>query len=99
MLKFIDRIVVNFAPLNPASRSARAFLQRLVTDGNRQSNPKCNVVINMSDKVGKPTIEVFYTNKQALKLDTETLTAAEIAKDVNRLSKRLQLDEDIAQSG
>ncbi|KAI8827028.1 uncharacterized protein EV422DRAFT_563110 [Fimicolochytrium jonesii] len=53
----------------------------------------------MSDKVRKPTVEVTYVNKATLKLDTETLTAAEIVKDVNRLSKRLQLEEDIAQSG
>ncbi|KAJ3137997.1 hypothetical protein HDU88_007536 [Geranomyces variabilis] len=99
MLKYLDKIVVNFAPLSPKSRSARAFMQQLITDGNRLSNPKCNVVINMSDAVPKPFVEAFYTNKATLKLDTETLTAAEIAKDVNRLSKRLQLEEDIAQSG
>ncbi|TPX57739.1 hypothetical protein PhCBS80983_g03607 [Powellomyces hirtus] len=99
MLKYMDKIIVSFAPLNPKSRSVRAFMQQLITDGNRQSNAKCNVVINMSDKIAKPTVEAFYTNKATLKLDTETLTAAEIVKDVNRLSKRLQLEEDIAQSG
>ncbi|KAJ3187321.1 hypothetical protein HDU85_006609 [Gaertneriomyces sp. JEL0708] len=99
MLKFVDRIIVSFAPMNTASKSARAFMQRLVTDGNRQSNPKCKVEINMNDKVQKPTVEVFYTNKNTIKLDTETLTAAEITKDVSRISKRLQLEEDIAQSG
>ncbi|KAJ3005887.1 hypothetical protein HKX48_000414, partial [Thoreauomyces humboldtii] len=76
-----------------------AFMQQLVTDGNRQSNPKCNVLINMSDSIAKPTLEAYYVNKATLKLDTETLTAGEIVKDLNRLSKRLQMEEDIASSG
>ncbi|KAI9104750.1 hypothetical protein DFS34DRAFT_645449 [Phlyctochytrium arcticum] len=98
MLKFVDKLVLNFAPLSPASRSVRGFMQQLVTTRNRASNPKCNLIINMSDQVKKPSIEVAYSNKATLKLDTQTMTAAEIVKDVNRVSKRLQLEEDIAQA-
>ncbi|KAJ3058277.1 hypothetical protein HK102_010590, partial [Quaeritorhiza haematococci] len=80
MLKFIDRVVIRFAPLQRNARSARTFLYRLNTDKNKLLNPKCKIVVDSVDSVADPSVEVTYgrtsnaiTRLMSLRPDTATL--------------------------
>ncbi|EGF82650.1 hypothetical protein BATDEDRAFT_86516 [Batrachochytrium dendrobatidis JAM81] len=98
MLKFIDKVVIGFAPLSPVSTSARTLASILRTDRNLARNPKCVFDIITSDKTPRPFIQVTYADKQTIRLDTSKLTANEVLDDIRKHSRRLQMSEDIKSS-
>ncbi|KAJ3056967.1 hypothetical protein HK097_002345 [Rhizophlyctis rosea] len=95
MLKYIDKVIVRFAPLSPKSRSARTFLQAVSANKYLTVNPKAVIEVDASDKVPKPSVYVQYVDKKVLEFDTETMDAQEIIRDIGRHSKRLRLEADI----
>ncbi|TPX47589.1 hypothetical protein SeMB42_g02097 [Synchytrium endobioticum] len=92
MLKFIEKVTVRSSP---SVRSARTFLDSLYPDKNRAQNPKCVISVNISDSIETPSIEVIYKDKKSIKLDPSSMSAAEILKDINQHSRKLQMMEDI----
>ncbi|KAH6572816.1 hypothetical protein BASA50_002013 [Batrachochytrium salamandrivorans] len=98
MLKFIDKVVVGFSPLGRVSRSARAFVPILRTNKNLARNPKCVFDIIVSDTTSRPFVMVQYVDKRTIRLDTSAMTPNEILEDLQKHSKKLQMEEDIRSS-
>ncbi|KAI8846119.1 hypothetical protein BC829DRAFT_399280 [Chytridium lagenaria] len=95
MLKFIDRVVVNFAPLSERSRSARTLLYLMTADKHKAANPKAQIVVNQKDSITRPIIEITYRDKKHLSIPSSNYSAAELTSMINKYSKKLQLEEDI----
>ncbi|KAI8927374.1 hypothetical protein BC831DRAFT_510925 [Entophlyctis helioformis] len=97
-LKFVDKVAIAFAPLSPASRSVRVVWNRLHTHKQIAENPKCQFDVKVMDKIASPFIEVRYIDKKVIKIETASLTAEEVLQDINRHSRKLQMEEDIRSS-
>ncbi|KAI9357290.1 hypothetical protein DFJ73DRAFT_821217 [Zopfochytrium polystomum] len=99
MLKFIDKVTISFAPLARSSRSARTFLFMVSADSHKLTNPKATIVVNQSDAIAKPSVEVIYKDKKKILLDDcSSFQAAEIISRIGKHSRKLQLEEDINSS-
>ncbi|KAJ3205407.1 hypothetical protein HDU67_008874 [Dinochytrium kinnereticum] len=95
MLKFIDRIVISFAPLSQRSRSARTLLYLLSADKHKAANLKAQIIVNQKDTIRRPSVEVTYTDKKHLIIPSSNYSAEELSSMINKYSKKLQLEEDI----
>ncbi|TPX35540.1 hypothetical protein SmJEL517_g02029 [Synchytrium microbalum] len=73
----------------------RTFLDSLYAC---KENPKCIINVNLDDKVKVPTIQLVYRDKKQISIDSSTLSAAEIVKDIRTHSRKLQMAEDISAS-
>ncbi|KAI8894802.1 hypothetical protein BC833DRAFT_603572 [Globomyces pollinis-pini] len=98
MLKFITKVTVGFSPLVRKSKSARTFISRLWTKKNALENPKFVLDVQVNDNIKSPFVQVLFADKKEMKFDTSTIGVDELVADIKRYSKRLQLQEDIANS-
>lgn len=100
MLKFITKVQVGFAPMSLKSRPARTFLNQIKTTKNQAINKKCQFDIQIKDNISKPFIKVTFENGHLFdfNLEDETVKAKELVLEIKNYSKRLQLEQDIANS-
>ena len=100
MLKYIHRITARYSPLDSKSRSLKASLLQINTRKNKQQQSSNAFLLQIQpvDGTTKPWMEVEYTDKKVLRLDTAAMSAEEIVGDIKRHSKKLALLDDIKSS-
>ncbi|CAB3978489.1 Hypothetical predicted protein [Paramuricea clavata] len=86
-LRFISKIKVVFNPFQWETASAREFLRILDTQTVRDSNPKCQIHSEISNKKNDPKIEVQFADKEAMVLDTGNMKVVDILSQFNKKYK------------
>lgn len=99
MLKFIDKISFKFSSKCASARSLRSFLYLINKDKYLKENPKLKIQVQNSESYrNTPLLEIEYSDKKKLEINTINLPAKEIFDDVERHVRKLRLDWDIKQS-
>jgi hypothetical protein len=99
MLKFINKISFKFSSKCGTAKSLRSFLYLVNKDKFIKENPKLNIQVTNSETFREnPILEIEYSDKKKLEINTRNLPAKEIYDDVERHVRKLRLDWDIKQS-
>ncbi|KAJ1924620.1 hypothetical protein IWQ60_005067 [Tieghemiomyces parasiticus] len=69
MLKFVNNIRVTFNPYGTTASSAKVFLNRIMTNDNIASNPKCKIAVETPDAPDTiPSIQIDFRKHPPLTL-------------------------------
>ncbi|KAG0255380.1 hypothetical protein BG011_005170 [Mortierella polycephala] len=95
MSKFLTQIKVSMAPFSPASKTAKIFLSRIVTNDALAVNPTLNVVMNSHADVTKaPLISITYKDGKTLDLQAGDMKVDDVLRQVGKHARKLQEKED-----
>ena len=94
----ISRLLVQFAPLKPESRSAKEFLARVTTAKAKASNPECKVETKVRIS-GSPFVLVEFANKQQDKIQTAGLTAPQILAQIQEKTQVVEAQDILQKVG
>ncbi|KAF9954693.1 39S ribosomal protein L44, mitochondrial [Mortierella alpina] len=95
MSKFLTQVKVSMAPFSPASKSAKIFLSRIVTNDAMAANPALKIVTQSHADVTKaPQISIIYKDGKTLDLQTGEMKVNDVLRQVGKHARKLQEKED-----
>ncbi|KAF9968084.1 39S ribosomal protein L44, mitochondrial [Mortierella alpina] len=95
MSKFLTQVKVSMAPFSPASKSAKIFLSRIITNDSMTANPALKIVTQSHADVTKaPLISVTYKDGKTLDLQTGEMKVNDVLRQVGKHARKLQEKED-----
>ncbi|CAO3572392.1 unnamed protein product [Mortierella alpina] len=95
MSKFLTQVKVSMAPFSPASKSAKIFLSRIITNDSMAANPALKIVTQSHANVTKaPLISITYKDGKTLDLQTGEMKVNDVLRQVGKHARKLQEKED-----
>ncbi|KAF9283866.1 39S ribosomal protein L44, mitochondrial [Mortierella alpina] len=95
MSKFLTQVKVSMAPFSPASKSAKIFLSRIITNDSMAANPALKIVTQSHADVTKaPLISITYKDGKTLDLQTGEMKVNDVLRQVGKHARKLQEKED-----
>ncbi|KAF9925841.1 39S ribosomal protein L44, mitochondrial [Mortierella antarctica] len=95
MSKFLTQVKVSMAPFSPASKSAKIFLSRIITNDSMAANPALKIVTQSHADVTKaPQISITYKDGKTLDLQTGEMKVNDVLRQVGKHARKLQEKED-----
>ncbi|KAG0305868.1 39S ribosomal protein L44, mitochondrial [Dissophora globulifera] len=95
MSKFLTQVKVSMAPFSPASKSAKIFLSRIITNDAIAANPALKIVTDSHADVSKSaTIHVTYKDGKTLDINAGEMKVNDVLRQVGKHARKLQEKED-----
>ncbi|KAG0209958.1 39S ribosomal protein L44, mitochondrial [Mortierella sp. GBA30] len=95
MSKFLTQVKVSMAPFSPASKTAKIFLSRIITNDSMSANPTLKIVSDLHADVSKaPLISVTYKDGKTLDLQAGEMKVNDVLRQVGKHARKLQEKED-----
>ncbi|KAF9565950.1 39S ribosomal protein L44, mitochondrial [Mortierella alpina] len=95
MSKFLTQVKVSMAPFSPASKSAKIFLSRIITNDSLAANPALKIVTQSHADVSKaPLISITYKDGKTLDLQSGEMKVNDVLRQVGKHARKLQEKED-----
>ncbi|RKO98125.1 hypothetical protein CXG81DRAFT_26969 [Caulochytrium protostelioides] len=94
IFRYVNHVNVNFAVLDQHARSLRALVGNLASQNNTRFNKNFTSKITYADHL-QPTLEVHYTDKHVLRLNTREMSSTQIMDEIWQHARKLKNEEDI----
>ncbi|KAF9920673.1 39S ribosomal protein L44, mitochondrial [Linnemannia zychae] len=93
--KFMTQVKVSMAPFSPASKTAKIFLSRIVTNDALNVNPTMKIVTESHADLNKaPSIHITYKDGKTLELQPGEMKIDDVLRQVGKHARKLQEKED-----
>ncbi|RKP38277.1 hypothetical protein BJ085DRAFT_36301 [Dimargaris cristalligena] len=95
MLKFVNQVKVTFTPYGEAAGSAKLFLNRILTNDNLASNPKCKLDVKTPEDINTvPSVQIVFRDGKDMQFNATRMKPEELVEAMTKYSRKLQEEED-----
>ncbi|KAG9303265.1 hypothetical protein G9A89_013591 [Geosiphon pyriformis] len=94
MMKYINQVTIKFSPFAKGARTNRVFLSYIMTDEQREDNPKAKIITTvLSDLNAQPSISITFRDGKKFNFATDTFKIDSLMMVIKKHIRKLQEEE------